>query len=252
MTDKKQKHARAVGLLRDFGLSENEAAIYTYLLERGKSVGGSSIAAGAGIHRQYVYVGLKCLVELALVEVIPRGKQSRYQAVAPSQIGRIARRRLLEAEETVRELNTFSAIGHEQDFEVLQGRDAIVHAELDYAEQAQEGATEYVIGGDPTGFAAVMGDVLDEYTAIKDEKGMQVLYLGGKAEELTRYEEQTSFKPRLLPQLPAGQTHMAIRSDSVVFFSFLKPPLAYVIKSPVVAADYKNFFMMLWEMGEEV
>ena len=43
---------------------------------------------------------------------------------------------------------------------------------------------------------------------------------------------------------------MVIRDEIVSFFSFLNPPLVYVIKSPVVAQHYKAYFMMLWEMAE--
>ncbi|MBP9760085.1 MAG: hypothetical protein KBD24_01825, partial [Candidatus Pacebacteria bacterium] len=95
MTNRKQqRHERAVGMLKDFGLSENEALIYTYLLERGTAVGGSNIGYGTGLHRQYVYVALKTLGELGLVESVSHGKQNRYKAIAPSQVEKIAKRRL--------------------------------------------------------------------------------------------------------------------------------------------------------------
>ena len=252
MTDKKQqKHERAVEMLEAFGLSENEALIYTYLLERGKEVGGSSIAYGTGLHRQYVYLGLKRLEEMRLVVAVPHGKQNKYQAVAPVQIEKIAKRRLLDAEETVRELNTFSTIGHEQDFEVLQGAAAIQRYELEYVDAAEPGEVEYIIGGHANGFERVMGDVLDEYTGIKDKKKMKVYYVGASETELKRYQNQSSFIPRLLPGFPAGQTHMGIRRGEVQFYSYLEPPLVYIIRSPVIAQNYKDFFMMLWEMAGE-
>ena len=56
---------------------------------------------------------------------------------------------------------------------------------------------------------------------------------------------------RFFETLPEGATHMVVRKDSVSFFSFLRPSLLYVIKSPVVAEDYKQFFMMLWDMAGE-
>lgn len=252
MTDKKeQKHERAVGMLKDFGLRENEAHIYTYLLERGTAVGGSNIGYGTGLHRQYVYVALKELGDLGLVESVPHGKQSRYKAIAPSQIEKIAKRRLLEASDVVRELKSFSTIGHEQDFEVLQGAYAIQQYELEYAHHVEYDAHEYIIGGNPDGFERVMGDVLDEYTSMKDKKGMQVLYLGNNPKEAVRYKTQSSFTARYLLKLPQGETHVVIRKETVLFFSFLNPPLVYVIKSPVVAGNYRDFFMMLWEMAGE-
>ena len=40
--------------LSQFGLTENDTAVYTLLLERGVAFGGSKIAARLKMHRQYV------------------------------------------------------------------------------------------------------------------------------------------------------------------------------------------------------
>lgn len=244
-----QKHQRAVSLLTNFGLSSNEAAVYTYLLERGEPTGGSNIAYATELHRQYVYTSLKKLSKQGLIETVSRGHHNHYKALAPTQIKKIAQRRLLDADETVRELNTFSAVGHEQDFDVLQGEREIQQYEMDYVRRVAENEEEYIIGGNVNGFEQVMGDVLDEYTGIKDKKHMNVLYVGSKNCEVERYRQQTSFNPRFLKNFPQGQTHVVVRKDTVHFFSFLTPPLVYVIKSRVVAKDYKHFFMMLWDMA---
>lgn len=252
MTDKIDNKKHGIELLQKFGLSKNEAGVYTYLLERGGEVGGSKIALGAGLHRQYVYECLVRLIKLGLVEAVPHGKQKKYKAAPPIQVEKIARKRALEAGDIVRELNTFSVVGNEQDFEVLQGSRAIQRYEMDYAEMAEAGAEECIIGGNAKGFQESMGDVLNEYIAIKDAKQMKVRYLGSNAEESSRYKEQKSFEARVFPGLPQGVTHLVIRKDTVLFFSFLVPPLAYVISSKVVADNYRQFFMTLWNMAKEV
>ena len=99
-----------------------------------------------------------------------------------------------------------------------------------------------------------MGDALTEYLELKTERTIHVKYLGTEDERayykqfIGKYENQ---EYRFLPKLPKGKTHMVIRPDTVSFFSFLTPPLVYVVKSPVIAQNYKDFFMMLWEMGSE-
>lgn len=246
------RHPRGVSMLKDFGLTENEALVYTYLLERGVEIGGSKIAIGAGLHRQYVYLSMEKLIESGLVETVDHGKQKKYKAVAPNQIEKIAKRKIVEAEDIVRELNTFSAVGNEQDFEILQGDRAIQRYEMEYAERADVGGEEYIIGGSSKGFEITMGDLLDEYIDIKNKKQMRVLYIGGTGgEETERYKDQKYFEPRFLRGLPQKITHMCIRQEEVLFFSFLNPPLLYVLKSKTVMEDYKNFFMMLWNMAEE-
>jgi predicted transcriptional regulator len=237
--------------LSAWGLSKAEAEVYIYLLQKTGESGGSKIALGTGLHRQYVYIALQKLMSLGLVDTVTFGKHKKYKARSPLEIEKITRKRSIEANDLVHELNKISAIHNNQDFEVLQGAKQIQQFEMDYAESAEEGDEEYIIGGNSKGFETVMGDLLDEYTGIKDRKQMRILYLGGGSRETERYKEQKSFVARTLPGLPQKHTHMAIHKDAVLFYSFLTPPLVYVIKSPIVAEDYKRFFIMLWQTAGE-
>jgi len=239
--------------LAAWGLSRAEAEVYVYLLQKTGESGGSKIAIGTGMHRQYVYIALEKLISIGLVEAVTFGKHKKYKARSPLEIEKITRKKSIVASDLVHKLSKISAIHNDQDFEVLQGAKKIQQYEMDYAESAQPNEEEYIIGGNSHGFEEVMGDTLDEYTSIKDGKQMRVLYLGGDSAETERYREQKSFTARTLPGFPKGETHMVIREDTVLFFSFLTPPLVYVIKSKTVAENYKQFFMMLWNMaGKEI
>lgn len=235
--------------LAAWGLSRAEAEVYVYLIQKTGESGGSKIAIGTGLHRQYVYIALEKLIGTGLVEAVTFGKHKKYKARSPLEIEKITRKKSIAASDLVHGLNKISAIHNDQDFEVLQGAKQIQQYEMDYAESAQLGDEEYIIGGNPNGFEEVMSDLLDEYTSIKDSKQMRVLYVGGSSAETERYREQKSFIARILPGFPQGETHMVIRKDTVLFFSFLTPPLVYVIKSEAVARDYKQFFMMLWNIA---
>lgn len=239
--------------LIEFGLSENEAKIYVSLLEYGKELGGTKIALISRIHRQYIYGALPNLIQLGLVEEVGNGKHKKYKANSPKEIEKIGRRRALKAGDLAKELNLVSNIGNEQDFEVLQGKKAIQEYEMQYAMRAQAGNEEYIIGGATEFFSEVMEDTLEEYLETKTAKNIGVKYIGTKDEEalyqkyVGLYENQ---QYHFMEALPKGKTHTVIREDTVSFFSFLTPPLVYVVKSEEIAENYKNFFMMLWKMSE--
>ncbi len=249
-----REHERAAAMLRDFGLSESETAVYIALLEAGREMGGSDIAKHACIPRQYVYTALPRLREKGLVVEVPRGKQSRYKAVSQGEIEKIAKRRLVEAETLVQELSTFSRMGYEQDFEVIQGQEAIQRYELGTIDALNAGDVEYIIGGASDRFAQVMGSLLRRYLREKNKKNIVVKYIGS-INEKTYYKERIGLysnqEYRFMKELPQGVAHMVVRQDSVSFYSFLNPPLIYVVKSPVVAKNYEQFFLMLWEMTKE-
>jgi sugar-specific transcriptional regulator TrmB len=236
-----------------FGLTSVEASIYITLLEHGKELGGTKLALITDLHRQYIYLALPKLLELGLVEEVGEGKHKKYKARPPVQLEKIGRKRALEASDLARELNQISSVGNEQEFEVIQGRRAIQEYELIYAEHASEGEEECIIGGASNGFGELMGEALSEYLDLKKKKRINVKYLG-TSDERTFYQQYigkfANQEYRFMDKLPKGRTHMLVRQESVSFYSFLNPPLVYIVKSPVIAQNYKDFFMMLWEMGD--
>lgn len=256
MTEKpvSSEHARATAMLKDFGLSESETAVYIALLEAGRELGGSDIAKKAVIPRQYVYTALPLLRERGLVVEIPHGKQSRYKAVSQGEIEKIAKRKVVEAEQLVQELATFSRVGYEQDFEMYVGAEAIQKYEYEWVHSVTEKEFQYIIGGNTEGFANMMGKMLNDYLVAETRKHIITYYIGSTAEKnifIKHISNRMDLKMRFLEGFPKGASHMVIRKNKVLFYSFLKPALLYVIKSPVVSKNYEDFFLMLWEMAGE-
>lgn len=258
MTKKNQavENQPLVDQLAAWGLSRAEAEVYVYLLQKTGESGGSKIAIGTGLHRQYVYIALERLMAIGLVESVPFGKHKKYKARSPLEIEKITRKRSIAASDLAHELNKISAIHNDQDFEVLQGARQIQQYEMDYAYESAEGEDEFILGGHSQGFADLMGDQLTDYLREKNDKGTKTLYLGCENER-DFYKTSIGLFPnqecRFMKELPQGVTHMVVRKDTVLFFSFLTPPLVYVIKSATVTDNYKQFFMMLWNIaGKEI
>ncbi|MCB9815528.1 hypothetical protein H6785_03070 [Candidatus Nomurabacteria bacterium] len=237
-----------------FGLSNSEASVYLYLLQLGKEAGGSSIATAAKLHRQYVYSALPSLIETGLVEEVPKGKQSKYKANPPTAIEKLGRKQAVTATDLASDLNTISNIGNEQEFEVIQGERAMVEFEMDYVLSAKECSEELIIGGASGGFLKIMGESLEEYLSIKEERGIVVKYIGSN-NEIAEFNKKTGKYSnqyhRFLNKLPDGTANMVVRSSEVCFYSFVHPPHVYVVKSKEVAEHYKAFFYMLWDMSIE-
>ena len=238
-----------------FGFSENEAHVYVTLLEHGKELGGTKLALITKLHRQYVYLALPRLIKRGLVEEVHHGKQSRYKARSPQALEQFGRKKAIEAGDLAHELNQISTVGNEQDFEVIQGVRAIQEYELLHARHVEEDEEECIIGGASRAFEALMDDTLSEYLDIKEGRSIRVKYLGTEDEKAYYQQNFIGKFPnqeyRFLKKLPKGKTHMLVRKNTVSFYSFLTPPLVYVIKSPQIADNYRDFFNMLWEMGEE-
>lgn len=240
--------------LQTFGLTANESLIYLYLISRSSALGGSKIALGTGLHRQYIYDSLPKLIELELVSEEKVGKFSKYRANSPLQIERIASRRTLLAYELSKELNKVSKVGNEQDFEIIQGTEAIRLFEMHFSETAIENTVEYIIGGSSGEFEKIMGDDYSEYLRNIERKNIQVKYIGSTTEKdyysksFLNYKNQSS---RFINKLPTGICNIVVRNNGVLFYSFLKPQLIYILKSDKIYEHYKSFFETLWEIARD-
>jgi sugar-specific transcriptional regulator TrmB len=247
------KVQNAKNALLSLGFSEKEASVYMYLLERGDEVGGSKIAVGTKLHRQYVYNALQKLIEQDLVEEVPKGKLSKYKAFPPKELEKIAKRRLIETEDAVKLLERFSKAGHQQESEVLFGLRDLAEHEYQFEDNAEVGEKQYIIGGNGEAFIQIMEDHYYRLKQLDEKKKIVTYYIGSKrdkADEKLHLGRESRFHMRYMEKMPEGITHIVIRKDRVCFFSFLSPPTIHIIKSPVVAENFKDFFLMLWEMAE--
>jgi sugar-specific transcriptional regulator TrmB len=235
------------------GLSTAEAKIYIYLLERGTETLVSKIALGAKMHRQQVYTTIPKLLELGLIEEVPDGKMMRYRARPPRALERVAERKIILAEEIAKELETISKLSHEQDFEVIVGREACRVYEIERAKRLEEGAEQYIIGTEHDEYLDIMGDIYaSTYVPILEKKKVVTYYLGPQAQKDRReqIDSRQKFQVRVLKNLNQGPLATVIHGDTLSFYVNVHPATIYVIKSKKVAEGYKTFFNMLWEMGE--
>lgn len=248
-----EKIEKGVNLLKKFGLNKNEALIYAYLLERGVECGGSNIALGAGIHRQYVYSNIENLINLGLIEAIWHGKQKKYKATSPEQIKKIAKRRVFEAEDVVRELSNFSTVGNEQEFEIFSGDIQVRNYEADFMNLLKEGETQYVISGASENFISYFGDAYKNLALHGRKKKLKTYYIGGDHEkEYLEYAQKINpdFKYKIIEGMPKGVTSTVMRDDSLILYSLAKPPLVYVIHSRIIFEEYRAYFDVLWKLAK--
>jgi sugar-specific transcriptional regulator TrmB len=238
--------------LKALGLTEKGARVYILLLERGVAMAPSKIAARLLLHRQYAHYSLEKLLGLGLVEEVPAGVRTHYKALPPRYLANIAKRQLENAEAAVRELERFSTLGDEQDFEIFKGTRQVFEFEQRLVHSLPHNETQYIIGGGAEAFITFFGDEYEEITAEAKERGLKARYVGCPQEESWLKRAQAAnakFEHRILPVLPKTSVQTAIRFDSVTFYSFGNPPLVYIVKSKTVYEDYKKFFDMLWNMA---
>jgi len=240
--------------LTELGLSERDAGVYLFLLERGVPWAPSKIAQALAIPRQYVHLSLQRLNDVVLVEEVPAGVRRKYRALPPSYVTRMARERLIMAERTAVELEKVSGIGASQDAEIYRGTRQVLDFEERLVDSLPYDCEQWGIGGGSEAFINFFGDQYVPISRQAAEKRLVTYYLAAPCEVeglsgVVKGVFGARFKVRVLPTLPKTLVQTAIRLDTVTLYTFGTPPLVYFLKSPTVAADYKNFFMMLWDIA---
>jgi sugar-specific transcriptional regulator TrmB len=251
---KKEEENPYIEKLASLGFSKAESRIYVYLLEKGSEAGVSKIAAGAKMHRQQVYMTIPSLVEAGIVEEIKDGSITKYKARPPQHLERVARKKMVVAEDLAQELQKISKLGNEQDFEVVVGPEACRAYEVARARTLQEGELQYVIGTDKDEYLEMMGPVYaSAYVPILEERKVVTYYLASEAQANRRdlIDERQTFHVRVLKNLSTGPLATAIQGDLLIFYVNVQPVTMYVIRSKKVADGYRDFFMMLWELAGE-
>lgn len=242
--------------LNNFGLTENDSLVYLFLLQKGVSFPPSKIAYGIDIHRQYVYNSIEKLLKLHLIENTTKGKRLTYKALPPYQVTKIAKKNLEQANTLEKELNLISSVGHEQDFEVYVGEKQVDDFEVEVLNNLQENETQYIISGNTEAFMSFFDNRYEEYSHIAKKKRLTTYYVSCPSDEpyaRRAKDAHYAFHAKILPNLPQTLISTVVRFNSVTFYSMAKPPIIYIIKSKIIADDYKKFFDMLWNLpGNEL
>lgn len=237
--------------LARLGFSRAEGLIYVYLLEKGTEAGVSKIAIGVKMHRQQVYMTIPLLLEVGIIEEIKEGSIAKYKARPPQYLERVARKKMVVAEDLAVELQKISKIGNEQDFEVIIGEQAFRNYELHRSSQLPVGSSQYIIGVSSDRYMYVMQDVHDEYSKNLKDRDIKTYYLGGESAPEIYSSILYHFERRMIPKLQLKYMSMVISSGRIAFYGNLDPISVYAIYSEKIEEDYKGFFNMLWEMAGE-
>lgn len=239
--------------LLSLGFTKAESLIYIYLLERGTETGVSKVALGTSMHRQQVYITLPKLIEMGIVEEVMAGGLKKYRARPPKNIGKVIERKLSIAEDVAKDLEKISKLAHDQDFEVIVGVDACRAYEVKRAQKMGIEEKQYVIGTEDDDYLEMMGSTYSNlYIPILVKKRIETFYLAPKVQagRASMMDIRHIFHLRVLEKLTLGLIATGIQGDTISFYVNVHPASIYVIKSKKIADGYRNFFMMLWEMGK--
>jgi sugar-specific transcriptional regulator TrmB len=243
-------------LFQDLGLAKNEARVYETLLRFGElSIG--EIAAKSKVNRRNVYDTMHRLLEKGLVFEIIERKEARFQAVEPSKLYEIIKEKEQKLKSVMPELNSmFASLPSNNSVFVYRGIEGWQNYMRDILRLGEDFYSIAAKG-------AWWEERLKHFTTqfIKEAKRKKIKYY-----HLLDYEIKDSGHPvlenigknyKFLPEkysTPASVDFFGDRVNicsSVEIGGVSEEVQITVIKNPIIADSFRNWFQFMWDFCPE-
>ena len=247
--------------LEKLGLSRNEIAVYSSLLELGEVTVGPLIKK-TGLHRQIVYNTLEVLQARDLVVQRVKSNRQNYKVGNIEAFIQKAESQRQTARDLVGELKNFTtAAKFQQEVKIYEGVAGLLEAQIANITRQPRKTTFNIIGaGGTTWFEQMqVNNTLKKYEKIRRERRVNtnfVTFESQRAEVEQIIKQDVSQGPergkhyRFLSEHLANPVVTQIWSDRVVFIIYGQPIIVLEIKNPQLVENFNNYFIALWKMGK--
>ena len=144
---------------------------------------------------------------------------------------------------------------HDQEINVYEGYEDFKAFLIGLLKRVKPGTIGYVLGAAGDRWYDCIGDAIDEYEKIRNEKNIKwkmVIYKLSAKERKTLDKLKDMTEYRLIPKELNVPGNINIWGDTILLQTFGDPPTIIEIKNKALAQTYLNYFRLLWERGKEV
>lgn len=238
-------------ILRNLGLSQNEARVYLSLLETGLA-GATKIAQQSKVHRVNVYDAIEKLKDRGLVSEITKNNKKFFQAAHPDNLKNILKTQEIKLQSILPQLqiNYDMVEDGKQDVKMYEGFNAIRTIYLRYIETNKP----IVTFGVPQGAVQKLGTFFQDEIHNRRAQQKQWMYHIYNEDALERIKtlNTTPFtKARCLKKGITSPVTTRVCGEEVSITFYYENPLTIVIKNKDMADSYLHYFWILWDVAEE-
>ncbi|PIN77265.1 hypothetical protein COV16_07020 [Candidatus Woesearchaeota archaeon CG10_big_fil_rev_8_21_14_0_10_34_8] len=244
-------------ILKDLGLSPNEAKIYEALVGLGEA-SVNTISVKTKINRSNVYDAMERLVEKGLASDVFTKEQKLYRAVHPKRLLEILQEKVQVVENILPDLTKRFEKEHEEE-EAFFYRG--IHGYKNYMfDILKENKTYYCIGGKGLWFDPRLKFFMPKFD--RERKKSNICFkhifdakMKGKVKQPLKFEKN---EYKFLPKKYCSQLCVEFFGDYLVIYTTGKEygrlkeePTLFVLKSKEVTVGFKKLFDLVWENCEE-
>ncbi len=237
-------------ILKDLGLTNNEAEVYLTLLNKGE-ISVNEIGTKSGLHRQVCYDALDRLAEKGFVSYILKDGKKFFKALNPEKILEYLEQKKQEFANIVPQLTKMMQVqADETQVEVIKGKNVLRTMLNDAIKNLLEKKEiSYVLGVDEEKYLETDKIAITQYINKLKKYGLKEKLL--TKESAKTFFEGSQFEYRFIPDEFFNPNSTHIYSNTVSIIIWGRPNYGIIIKSRQVADSYKKYFMMLWKIAKK-
>jgi sugar-specific transcriptional regulator TrmB len=239
-------------LLREIGLSQNEARVYEGLLQLGEA-SVQTISLKAGVHRRNTYDALSKLNEKGLAsEVFVKGEKN-FRATNPTRLLELLKEKETKLSAAIPLMQqSFSSADEKEEAYIYRGIEGFKNYLQNILETKE---TVYFIGAKAFWLDPRLQHFLPRFQRERKRLGIKFVHIFDSEVKKQKPEilELVGKPYRFMPKEYSSQTAVDIFGPYVVMFVGVSPgqlgeePVQFVIKSRRLADGYRKFFQFMWE-----
>jgi len=233
--------------LRQAGLTENEAKVYTMLIEFGPSHAGL-ISRKSGLHRRVVYDTTEMLIKKGLIGYILENNKRLFQASNPNRILELVKERVSSIQEIIPEmLEFYNHTKEKEETLFFKGKNGLKSV---FEDQIAEGKEIFII--DTSNLAYEMFDIYFHWfdkRRVKQKIKTKIIF--NKANKQSTKKIPLA-EIKYLPENYENPAAINIYGDKVAIIHWSKEnPFVILIKEKQIAEGYRKYFELMWNVAKK-
>ncbi len=240
--------------LKELGLTDNEIAIYLFLLKSGETTTGSIIKE-TGIVNSRVYESLNSLVEKGLVSYNIQKNGKHFQATNPKILLEQEEERKNKLKSLIPELVSMANLQEsETKTAVYEGYEGFKTAFRKIIEDCPKGGEIAILGFSEQQYKTESLRLFLANMNLKSAAKKQTLKIildDSVKDTLGKDREQEKFtEVKYMPRGYISPGAVDIFEDYVYLFLWEEKPFVFMIKNKKIAESFKQYFTFLWRLAK--
>lgn len=235
-------------ILKDAGLTNNEAIVYKALLELGPSLAGQ-ISRKSGLHRRTVYDVTEMLIKKGLIGYILQNNRKLFQASSPKKFLDILKEKENSISNILPEMmSLYAQTKEKEETNFYKGKEGLKTVLED---QLSSSAKEILIlGANPIAYE-IFEFYFKWFDKRRKEKKIKSKIIFNKDKSKKKIKIPYS-EIKYLPQQYSSPLAVNIYGDKVAIILWGKEnPIAIVIKNKEISKGYKKYFNLMWKIAKK-